>query len=48
MGRFLESEVADTRQPGQTAVINAASFLHRDGDKVDRWAFYNEPAPIFA
>lgn len=45
---ILESEVTYTRQDGQQVTINTASVLHRNGDKVDRLAFYNDPSPIFA
>jgi ketosteroid isomerase-like protein len=45
---ILESEVTYTRKDGQEVTIKTASILHRDGDKVDRLVFYNDPSPIFA
>ena len=45
---ILESEVTYTRQDGEQVVVKTVSLLHRDGDKVDRLAFYNDPSPIFA
>lgn len=44
----LESEVTYTRKDGQEVTVKTASILHRDGDKVDRLVFYNDPSPIFA
>lgn len=45
---ILESDVHYTRQDGQGVTIKTASVLHRDGELVDRLAFYNDPTPIFA
>lgn len=45
---ILESDVTYTRKDGQQVTVKTASVLHRDGDKVDRLAFYNDPTPIFA
>jgi len=45
---ILESDVTYTRKDGEVVTIKTASILHRDGDKVDRLVFYNDPAPIFA
>ncbi len=45
---ILESAVTYTRKDGQQVTIKTASILHRDGDKVDRLVFYNDPSPIFA
>jgi ketosteroid isomerase-like protein len=44
----LESDVHYTRKDGQVVTVKTASVLHRDGDKVDRLAFYNDPSPIFS
>ncbi|MGV1049683.1 MAG: nuclear transport factor 2 family protein [Solirubrobacterales bacterium] len=44
----LESDVHYTRKDGQEVTVKTASVLHRDGDKVDRLTFYNDPSPIFA
>ncbi len=45
---ILESDVTYTRKDGQEVTVKTASILHRDGDKVDRLVFYNDPSPIFA
>ncbi len=45
---ILESDVIYTRKDGQEVTVKTVSILHRDGDKVDRLAFYNDPSPIFA
>jgi ketosteroid isomerase-like protein len=45
---ILESDVHYTRQDGQKVTIRTASVLHRDGDKIDRLAFYNDVSPVFA
>ena len=45
---ILESDVIYTRKDGQEVTVKTASVLHRDGELVDRLAFYNDPAPIFA
>lgn len=45
---ILVSDVYYTRKDGQVVPIRTTSVLHRDGDLVDRLAFYNDPTPIFA
>jgi ketosteroid isomerase-like protein len=45
---ILESEVTYRRKDGQSVTIPTSSFLHRDGELVDRLAFYNDLAPLFA
>jgi ketosteroid isomerase-like protein len=44
----LESDVVYTRKDGQEVTVKTASVLHRDGDLVDRLAFYNDPSALFA
>ena len=45
---ILESDVIYTRKDGEEVTVRTASVLHRDGELVDRLAFYNDPTPIFA
>jgi ketosteroid isomerase-like protein len=45
---ILESDVHYVRKDGQEVTVATTSILHRDGDLVDRLAFYNDPSPLFA
>jgi ketosteroid isomerase-like protein len=45
---ILESDVTYKRKDGQSVTVPAASFLHRDGELVDRLTFYVDLAPVFA
>jgi ketosteroid isomerase-like protein len=45
---ILESDVTYTRKDGKQVTVKTASVLHRDGELVDRLAFYNDPSPLFA
>lgn len=45
---ILESLVTYRRKDGSDVTVPSASFLHRDGELVDRLTFYIDLAPVFA
>ena len=45
---ILESDVVYTRKDGREVTIKTVSILQRDGELVERLAFYNDPTLLFA